>query len=473
MKKHFQNFSIIEEKAHEDADIIFGTTTDNSLAPDEIKVTIVATGFEKNEAANKEDIKKNIETILILDAFSGLQALAEEYREAYRAHQALVNEREEALKNREERLRRIDYLAFQIQDIEKISPLPGEEEDLRRKRDLLRQGERLKEALARAIHLLDGEGISVTQGLRESLGLLSPLAPLSQELEGEVKGLEEALILVQEGVSRLETIQEKVEVDPQALAQVEERLDTLHRLKSRYGPTLEAVLEYLERARKELAHLEAIQERTQDLEKEVEEALERVWTLGRRLGEARREGARRLEKAVEENLARLMMEDCVFQVRFQGLEEPGPHGLEAVEFYIQTNPGEEAKPLNRIASGGELSRISLAIRRVLSDIKKIPVLVLDEIDAGIGGITAQKVGELLAELGERHQVICITHLPQVARHAHHQMAVEKGREGGKTLTTIRALSPSEREMELKRMMGERVDDPRTPGMTETRESTRR
>jgi len=128
--------------------------------------------------------------------------------------------------------------------------------------------------------------------------------------------------------------------------------------------------------------------------------------------------------------------------------------LEEVAFYIRPNVGEEAKPLNRVASGGELSRITLAIRRVLSDIEGTPVLVLDEIDAGLGGITAHKVGELLMELGGQYQVICVTHLPQVARHSHHQLMVEKKRTGGKTLTQVRELTPLEKEEELKRMMGE-------------------
>ncbi len=405
----------------------------------------------------------------LLDALGRLEPLVEKYREAYAHYRFLEREKREADRTREERLRRMDYLAFQIKDIETASPRPGEEEELRQRRDWLRQGERLKEALARALQLLDQGEISVTGGLRETLGLLSPLAPVKEDLQREVENLEEALILIQEGCSRLETLLDRVEIDPQALAQVEERLDTLHRLKSRYGTTLEAVLEYLQEAKREYAQLEGLQERSQDLAGEIERARERVLALGRELRQARRATAREMEKRVEETLNRLLMEDCTFKVAFRELKEPSPRGLEEVEFHIRPNPGESLKPLNRIASGGELSRISLAIRRVLSDIEEIPVLVLDEIDSGIGGVTAHKVGELLEELGERYQVICVTHLPQVARHAHHQMAVTKVREKTRTVTRIKTLSPKERESEIKRMMGEVPGDGEAPKGVVTRD----
>ena len=392
----------------------------------------------------------------LLDAFGRLDPLVKEYREAFRTYKRLLQEKEEADRSREERLRRMDYLAFQIEDIEKTAPKPGEDEELRQRREWLRQGERLKEALAKSTELLDGEGPSVAQGLREVLGLLSPLAPLKKDLEREVAHLEEALIMVQEGCTNLEGLLEKVEINPLELAEVEERLDILHRLKTRYGNTLERVLEYLEEAKKEYTALKATQERSEGLEEDIHRAQEKVLEVGRRLGEARREAAQKMEKRVEETLEQLLMEECRFIVHFRDLPEPEAHGLERVEFFIRPNPGEAPKPLNKVASGGELSRMSLAIRRVLSDIGEIPILILDEIDAGIGGITAHKVGELLKELGERYQVICITHLPQVARHAHWQLAVHKERDRDRTVTRIRELSPSEREEELKRMVGEKT-----------------
>ncbi len=390
----------------------------------------------------------------LLDAFGGLNPLAKEYKAAYSTFKRLLQEKGEADRSREERLRRMDYLAFQIEDIEKATPQPGEDEELRQRREWLRQGERLKEALGRSIQLLDGEGTSVAQGLREVLGLLSPLAPIKGELEKEAAHIEEALIMVQEGCTNLERLLEKVEINPSELTEIEGRLDTLHRLKTRYGNTLEKVLEYLEKAKKEHAFLEEVQERSQELEEEIARAREKVMEAGEKLGRARRTAARKMERRVEETLGQLLMEECRFIVRFRKLPEPGPQGLERVEFFIRPNPGEAPKPLNRVVSGGELSRISLAIRRVLSDIEGIPILILDEIDTGIGGITAHRVGELLQELGERYQVICITHLPQVARHAHWQLAVQKEREGERTVTRIKELPPLEREEELKRMVGE-------------------
>jgi len=390
----------------------------------------------------------------LLDAFACLEPLVDKYRAAYEKYKSLLREKEVGEKEQEERLRRMDYLAFQIKDIQGANLQPGEEESLRERRDWLRAGEKLKEALTQAAEFLDGEGFSAAQGVRQALSLLSPLAQLKRDLTEEVYGLDETLLRIQESAANLQGLLSQVEVNPQELAQVEERLDLLHRLKTRYGNTIKEILTYLEKAQREFEHLEKAQERGEEIEKEIAEARKEVERLGKELSSKRMEKAKEMEAQVEATLAQLLMEDCRFMIAFREREQPAPQGLEEVAFYIRPNVGEEAKPLNRVASGGELSRITLAIRRVLSDIEGTPVLVLDEIDAGLGGITAHKVGELLMELGGQYQVICVTHLPQVARHSHHQLMVEKKRTGGKTLTQVRELTPLEKEEELKRMMGE-------------------
>ncbi len=390
----------------------------------------------------------------ILDAFARVTPLREEYQRAYRRYMDLVRQRETLEKDQEERLRRMDYLAFQIRDIQEASPQIGEEEQLREKRNWLREGERLREALSQAALQLDGEETSATHVLRQVLSLISPLGHLNDSLGAEVTRLKEILLQLQESATVLQRLLSQVEVDPHELALVEERLDLLHRLKSRYGATIEDVLNYLKEAEEEYARLEALQASGEEIEGAIRDARGEVEELGRRLSGKRREGAREMEKKVEATLERLLMKDCRFEVVFDEREEPGLQGMESVSFFIRPNVGEEAKPLNRVASGGELSRITLAIHRVLSDIEGTPVLVLDEIDAGIGGVTAHRVGELLAELGNRYQVICVTHLPQVARHSHQQLVVEKTTMAGKTVTHIRELAPSEREEELRRMIGE-------------------
>ncbi len=350
----------------------------------------------------------------------------------------------------------MDYLAFQIGDIQGANLQPGEETSLRERRDWLRAGEKLKKALTQTVEVLDGEGVSAAQGVRQALSLLSPLGHVKKELIKEVQSLDETLLRIQESTANLQSLLSRVELNPQELAQVEERLDLIHRLKTRYGATIEEVLSYLEKAQREYEHLEKVQERGKEIEKEIAEAKKEVEKLGQDLSSKRREKAKEMEAQVEATLAQLLMEDCRFMITFRERGEPGPQGLEDVAFFIRPNVGEEAKPLSRVASGGELSRITLAIRRVLSDIEGTPVLVLDEIDAGIGGITAHRVGELLMDLGEQYQVICVTHLPQVARHSHHQLMVEKKRTRGKTLTQVRELTPLEKEEELKRMMGDEV-----------------
>jgi len=389
----------------------------------------------------------------LLDAFARLEPLVEEYRAAYERYRGLLREKEAMEREREERLRRMDYLAFQIRDIQSADLQPGEEASLRERRDWLRAGEKLKEALAQAAEFLDGEGFSAAQGVRQALSLLSPLAQLKRDLAKEVDGLDETLLRIQESAANLQRLLSQVETNPQELAQVEERLDLIHRLKARYGNTIEEILAYLEKAKREFEDLEKVQERGEEIEKEIAEAKEEVERLGKELRSKRIKKAKEMEAQVEATLARLLMEDCRFIIAFKEKEEPGPRGLEEAAFYIRPNIGEEAKPMNRVASGGELSRITLAILKVLSDIGGTPVLVLDEIDTGLGGITAHRVGELLMELGKQYQVICVTHLPQVARYSHHQLVVEKRRIRGKTLTQVRALTPLEKEEELKRMVG--------------------
>jgi len=391
---------------------------------------------------------------MFLDAFGGFRDTLAEYHRLYERYRSLLKERDEAERTREERLRRIDYLAFQIKEIEEAHLVKGEDEELRGQREWLRQGEALLEALGRAHRLLDGEGVTAAQEVREALGLLSPFSSLGKGLSQEVARLEEALLLIQETAMALEKMEATVEVDPVQLEEVEKRLDLLHRIKTRYGATIEDVLEYLSEAKKELSSLEGMEERQENIEEEILSYKARLMELGVELGRERRRKARELEKEVEKVLHRLLMEGSRFLVTFKELEELGPNGLEEAEFFVQTNPGELSKPLNRVVSGGELSRISLAIRKVLSDIGEAPILVLDEIDVGIGGVTAHNVGKLLEELGQRYQVICVTHLPQVARHAHHQLAVYKEVVDGRSVTMVKELSSGEREREIKRMMGE-------------------
>lgn len=391
--------------------------------------------------------------LALLDAFARLAPLKDEYLQAYGRYRALVKEKEEEERGREERLRRIDYLSYQIREIEDAHLIPGEEEELRGRRDLLRHAEKLKDALHKGVHLLEEASPSVCSMLRELISSLNPFSSLTSSLKEEMEKLEEALTLLEEGSIALERFSSALDTDPAELEKVEERLDLLHRLKSKYGSSVDEILEYLKETKGEHEALSDIEERRRGLDEEIAIAFSEVKELGERLSKERQKKAIEFERQTENILNELSMQGCRPIVQFHKRETPGPNGIEEVEFLIRPNPGEESRPLRKIASGGELSRITLAIRSVLSDIEKTPILVLDEIDSGIGGVTAQQVGQLLRRLGKDRQIICITHLPQVASHAHHQLAVEKEVEGGRTVTNIRELTEPERQKELLRMMG--------------------
>lgn len=389
----------------------------------------------------------------ILDAFAGADELAGEVGrrfEAWRGWESLL--REKAGRVRDLRAKE-DFLRFQVDEIRQARLRHGEEEELQQEASRLQHAEEL--ALGtRGLHeaLYEGEA-SLTDRLAGLQGTLERLARLDPAL-GEVAGLlEEAYHLLVEAARRLGDYAEGIEPDPGRLEEVRRRQELLFRLKRKYGATLEEVLETGSRLEKELQELEGADVDLQALEAQVEEAHRAFLQDTRRLSEARRRGAEGLERAMEALLPELGLPGARFQVALFPLAEPGGGGAERVEFLVSLNPGFDPGPLQRIASGGELSRVMLALKTVLGQVDPVPTLIFDEIDAGIGGEVAVQVAAKLREVSRRHQVFVITHLPQIASRAHHHWLVEKVEVEGLASTVVRELEGEERIRELARMLG--------------------
>jgi DNA repair protein RecN (Recombination protein N) len=266
----------------------------------------------------------------------------------------------------------------------------------------------------------------------------------------------ESAIQLKELAGRLRDYAQELEADPVRQAVVEDRLDLIQRLKKKYGGSVETVLVTGRQVQEELQLLANREERTAELRARLDEEAGRLRTLAQQLSKKRMEAAKRMTTLVGAELVALKMEQAIFQVTVSSDESNeglGPAGHDRVEFFLSSNQGEPPRPLGRVASGGELSRIMLALKTVLAEMDQVPVLVFDEIDTGVGGAVAAAMGTRLRKLGAFHQVFCITHLPQVASQAEHHLLVEKGLESQRTSTSVRALKGMEREEEIARMLG--------------------
>jgi DNA repair protein RecN (Recombination protein N) len=358
-----------------------------------------------------------------------------------------------------ERLRQADLYRFQVHEIHGAAPEPGEDERLGDENRRLRNVERLREAVAGVLASLDGPShgsvadlvAAAARGTEGAAALDSTLEPLSGSLSSIRYDLEEA-------TRALQTYLDRLEADPARLDAVQSRLAVLADLKRKYGATIEEVLAFADDAEVRLAAAESGEARADALKAEIEAARTDQGEVFGALTAARVALARRFEEAVTGGLGELAMERATFRVEV-GDAPPGPTGADAVEFLLTTNPGEPLRPLARIASGGEISRVMLAIKSATASRAPLPTLVFDEVDVGIGGRTASVVGEKLRGLAQAAQVLCITHLPQIAVFATTQYAITKVDEAGRSVVRISSLSEGDRIEELGRMLaGAEVTD---------------
>ena len=406
----------------------------------------------------------------LLDGFADTEELLGAYQETYRKLQAVRRELEALRQSEREAARRSDLLTYQVEEIDAAHLKTGEEEGLREERTRLANAEGLANLSQQALQLLDDgnpESPAITDLLGEVVDALQDLARIDS---GQAAISTQATTIFEEvaDLSReLRDYLESVEFNPKRLEQVEERLDLINSLKRKYGDTIEAILAAADQARQELENITHAEERTQELQVEQNNLLTQLAKRGLALSEKRRDAAEQLARAIETELNDLRMPGARFQVAFERRTSPDGvplpdgerlafdlTGLENVEFLVETNPGEGLKPLVKIASGGETARLMLALKNVLAKADHVPTLIFDEIDQGIGGRVGTVVGHKLWQLTNRHQVLCITHLPQLAAFGQQHFQVQKQIEGGRTTTAVHSVEGEVRLNELAQMLGE-------------------
>ncbi|WP_124727220.1 DNA repair protein RecN [Staphylospora marina] len=393
-----------------------------------------------------------------LDRYGGdeLLAIRKKYGELYAEYRELVRKLEELDLDGKEHAQRLDLLTFQRDEIAGAHLVPGEDEELERERTRLLHAEKLLSHTAGAYEMMYGERGALDL-LQESLGRLEQAAGMDESLDQVVESARQAVYLLEEAVREVGRYRDGLEHEPGRLEQVEERLHLIRQLKRKYGNTIEEILSHQERVERELAELEHREESQEELRAEIESLEEELGRLAGELTTLRKKAAMDLEKRVERELADLHMGSTVFHVSFfrdaWRSGELTPAGRDRIEFMLSPNPGEPLKPLSRIASGGELSRILLALKVIFTGVQEVHTLIFDEIDTGVSGRAAQAIAGKIAQLGQRFQVLCVTHLPQVACMADHHFLISKETVNDSTTTRVNQLDESGRTQELARMLG--------------------
>jgi DNA repair protein RecN (Recombination protein N) len=422
------------------------------------------------------------EHVDLLDRYGGLWSQRDELADRVRQLRVVRRDLTDLRRDERELARRVDLLQYQVGEIEAANLDPGEEDDLVQERTRLANAEQLKELADEAFLVLyEGaeEQASAMDLLQTAVRALAGLARLDASTASLGEVAEGAVYQLEDLTESLREYRSQVEFNPRRLNQVEERLGLLHSLQRKYGDSIEEVLAFAERARQELDAIEHSEERIAELEEEEERLLHEIGRLGEELSARRRQAGESLSSNIEAELGELSMERARFGVELAWQDaDDGAYvqgrrvrfdltGLDSVEFLVAPNVGEPLKPLVRIASGGETSRLMLALKSVLAQADRTPTLIFDEIDAGIGGRVGAVVGQKLWGLTvpdgskvRRHQVLCVTHLPQLAGYGDLHLKVHKGIVGDRTVTGVRPLEGDEREVEIAGMLGALTDKTR-------------
>ncbi|MHB0885125.1 MAG: DNA repair protein RecN [Bacillota bacterium] len=411
----------------------------------------------------------------LLDSFGGaeLTALRDQVAAQHQEWRRLLRELAGFVGDEKDKARRQDILQFQWQEIDGAKLGPTEEEDLDAERRVLAAAEKLFQTAAEAYAVLyEGEdrgGDPVVDRLAKVLSPLEEAAGIDRNLRPLFEAIEAARFQIEEAAREIGRYRDGVEFNPARLDETERRLDLIGQLKRKYGNTVAEVLKYRDEVAAELERLDNAEGHIARLREDIAKARAELGRLCEKLGQIRRQVAQDLEGAVGEELAGLGMERTIFRVQFAESEDPdgvpaggrtlvaGAKGTDEVEFLFSANPGEPPRPLARIISGGEMARVMLALKAILARVDQVPTLIFDEIDAGVGGLAAHSVADKLARLGQVRQVLCVTHLAQIAAVADRHFAITKTVQGDRTTTAVRRLDGQERVDEITRMLGGTAD----------------
>lgn len=402
----------------------------------------------------------------VLDRYGDLLPLRSPTTEAIDQYVHLKNDLDELTTGRREREQRLDLLRFQVHEIESAGLREGEEEDLSVERNLLVNAERLTQLSSTVHELVQGESRNLIEGLREAVTTTQELARIDPALSSLYERLQTAKYELEDIGQELRRYRDELEYDPARLDSIESRLDLLTRLKRKYGATIQDVINFGQASRAEMEGVESLDERLEELEEELAGAELRAADLANELSLARASAASRLNQAMKDELQGLALKGASFEV--QVVRTPSQDGLklgesvdrsafrrsgiDTVSFLVSFNPGEPLRPFEKVASGGETSRFLLALKSILAKADQTPTLVFDEVDVGVGGRAAAKIGERLRDVSAHHQVLSITHLPQIAALADQHLTVTKSLAGGRTSVAVEAVENADRVMEIAEMM---------------------
>ncbi len=393
-----------------------------------------------------------------LDSFGRTQDSFADFSGAYAQVRELRRERDQLRMDDGEKARRMDTLTYQIEELESAQLREGEDEELSQRREVLRNAERLTDAVDGAWQALTGgeEGDGAVSLLMEAGNRLSQGGKYSGDLQELAERAEQLRCDADDLAELVRDLRGTLDFYPGELDELEERLDRLYRLKKKYGGTVAEMLAYLEKCRQELDDIQFSEDRLNRLDKELEKALSKAVKLGEKLSAQRHKSAEELAKRIQAELKALDMPKVQFQVEFSPKDAPDgmdATGMDTVRFLMSANVGEALKPINKIASGGELSRIMLALKNVLAETEQVATLIFDEVDTGVSGRAAVKVARKLFEVSRGRQVLCVTHLPQIAAMGDVHFSVEKGEADGRTFTQVERLDRDRRKEELARLSG--------------------
>ncbi len=401
-----------------------------------------------------------------LDYYADAVFLREKVSEAAHELRRLIREKKGLEARLREREQRLDFLNFQINEIEKAKLRPEEEEELRRERDILKNAETISLLIERCLSLTYEQETSISSLVSKLQNVVRELSTYDQSFRSVEEAIGQFAITIGDFSDSLLKFKERHEASPDKLEKLEERLSLIESLKRKFGHSILEILRYMDRAKKEVQELSVSHERLSELDINIENTFKQYKSLCQDLAEKRKNSARQLEKTVEKEIGNLGMKRAKFKIVLDSfplerehIEKIRDRGTEEVEFLISPNPGEELKPLRRIASGGELSRIMLALKSIGKETEALKTLIFDEIDSGIGGKTAEFVAQKLRDLARQHQVVCITHLPQIASFAAHHYRIEKKVVKNRTFTRVKKLSFEERVEEIARLLtGTRITE---------------
>jgi DNA repair protein RecN (Recombination protein N) len=396
----------------------------------------------------------------MLDAAAGAEAAREAAQKAYRHWRRALTELEDVSRAGRAGEQEMELWRHQLQEIDAANLRPDEEEPLLQRHKMASNSTRLVELTGQALALLsDSDSAALTQ-LGELRRVLRDLERTDHGAAEITAGFENAVVELEELERSLRHYNDRLEIDPREVRQIEDRINTMETLKRKYGGSIARVLEHREAVAAKLGKTEGRGDELERLTKAAAAARDAVQAAGAALSQLRRKAAPRLAKAISRNLADLGFLQAKFSVELTALPQPGPNGLEEVEFMFSPNPGEPAKPLRTVASSGEMSRVMLAVKSALAKEDNIPLLVFDEIDANIGGEIAAAVGRKMAELGRTHQIISITHMPQVAALASCHYVVTKSVRHDRTFSAMHRVDADARVAEIARMLGGKAESAR-------------